>query len=398
MKLLLIVDRFDRSALCEGSWWMGDVAAHAVTLGWRVEAACRDPLGGAPEGVQLHPHGASDFESSIASALVSRPDLVYLATSGPFRPRTIEALGQAPLVVDALDHWPLCPNGDLMRRPAYHRCDLRYPADECGPCAGFERLRDMDSRLRLVARAAAVVVHARFQAERLAGLFDRPIENVSPGVDSQCFHPNPAPPRGERAGELWESRGTRPRVLLLGPPTHARGTGVWLDIMVGVRARQPDAEFVIAGDDPENPGWEAALGTELRELGLAGQVKVIGRLERGDWPAVIASSDVGIAPTLWDDPSGVFVLQAFASAVPVVASGRGVHAELLQHGSGMLASPQSPAIFADRVAMLLAHHQARAAMGEAARLHAVEHHDLAVSLEAIGDVMRRCAGEARRAA
>lgn len=398
MKLLLIVDRFDRSALCESAWWMGDVAAHAVSQGWQVEAVCRDPLDVAPLGVHVHPHGSAGFESALGDGLSSRPDLVYLATPGPFSTRMVEVLGRSPLILDVLTHWPLCPNDDLMWRPSYTRCDLRYPADECGPCAGFERLRDMESRLRLVARATAIVAHARFQAERLSALLGHPVEYVSPGVDSEWFRANPAAPSGEPALALWESRGQRPRVVLLGPPTHARGFGVLLDVMVGVRARVPEAEFVIAGDDPANTGWDRALMTELRELGLAAQVRILGRVDACDWPAVIGTSDVGIAPSLWDDPCGVFVLQAFACAVPVVASGRGSHAELLQHGSGMLASPQSPALFADRVAMLLTHHDARHAMGEAARLHAVEHHDLAVSLDTIGSLMMRCAGEMRRAA
>ncbi|MEO5616340.1 MAG: glycosyltransferase family 4 protein [Candidatus Eisenbacteria bacterium] len=397
MKLLLIVDRFDRSALCEAAWWMSDVATHAVHQGWQVEAACRDALDVAPLGVTAHPHGSAGFESALGDGLSSRPDLVYLATSGPLSTRSVEALGQTRLIVDVLTHWPLCPNDDLMWRPSYHRCDLRYPADECGPCAGFERLRDMESRLRLVARATTIVTHARFQAERLSALLGHAVECVSPGVDSEWFRSNPAVPSSEPALALWESRGQRPRVVLLGPPTHARGTGVLLDVVVGVRARVPDVEFVIAGDDQANSGWDRAFMTELRELGLAAQVRILSRVDACDWPAVIAASDVGIAPSLWDDPCGVFVLQAFACAVPVVASARGAHAELLQHGSGMLASPQSPALFADRVAMLLTHHDARQAMGEAARLHAVEHHDLSVSLDAIGSLMMRCSGELRRA-
>ncbi len=398
MRLLLIADRFDRSVLCEASWWSADVASHAQSLGWRVEAACRDPLAAPPPGVALHPHGAAGFASALADGLAAGPDLVYALSAGPFGGRGVEALAGAPLVVDVFGHWPLCPNDDLMRRPSYRRCELRYPADECGPCAGFDRLRDMELRLRLPGRAAAVVAHARFHAERLRALLGRPVELVGLGVDGECFRPDPAPPSGETARELWASRGRGNRVVLLGPPSHARGLGVLIDVMVGVRARVPDAEFVIAGDDPANPGWEGPLAAECSELGIGSQVRLAGRIEPGDWPAVLASSDVGIAPSLWDDPCGLFVLQAFACGIPVVASGRGIHAELLQHGSGMLASPESPALFADRVAMLLTHHEARAAMGEAARLHAVEHHDLALGLEALGELMRRCAGENRRAA
>jgi len=398
MKLLLIADRFDRSALCEASWWTNEVAAFAINQGWAVEAACREPLAVPPERVVLHPHGSAGFESALSDGLAARPDLVYLTTPGPFGRRMTEALGQSRLIVDVLDHWPLCPNDDLMWRPSFQRCELRYPADECGPCAGFERLREMESRLRLLSRAASVVVHARFQAQRFASLLDAPVEHIGMGVDIDRFHPSPQPPIGEAARQLWDTRGIRPRAILLGPPTVTRGVGALLDVMVGVRARVADAEFVVAGDDPGNAGWQNVMSAELREMGLADHVRIVGRVEPHDWPAVLASCDVGIAPSLWDEPCGLFVLQAFASAVPVVASSRGVHAELLQHGSGMLASPRSPALFADRVAMLLLQRDARHAMGEAARLHAVEHHDLGRCLESLGDLIHRLLDETRHAA
>ena len=398
MKLLLIADRFDRSALCEASWWTEALAQHAVHRGWRVEAVCTDPTSAGPDGVSLWRHGPRGMESALVDALAGRPDLLYVATPGPLAPRLVDAIARGPLLLDVMSHWPICPHDDHMFRPAFRRCEMRYPADACGPCAGLERLRDMETRLKLVRTAASVIVHARFQSERLTGLLERPLETLTLGVDVEHFSTSPAAPQGEAAGRLVASRGMRPRVVLLGPPTQARGLGVLLDIIIGVRARIADAEFVIAGHDPANPAWQAALGHEAKELGLGEHVHLLGPVDPADWPAVIASSDVGIAPGLWDDPCGLFVLQAFASGVPVVASGRGVHAELLQHGSGMLASPQSPAIFADRVAMLLAHREARLTMGDAARLHAVEHHDLGRSLEQVENLMLRAIGELPKAA
>ena len=398
MKLLLIADRFDRSALCEASWWTEALAAHAASRGWRVEAVCLDPASAGPEDVPTYPHGTRGFEGALADALAAEPDLFYVATPGPFSPRLVDVIARGPLLLDVMTHWPVCPNDDLMWRPAFTRCEVRYPADACGPCAGLERLREMEVRKRLVHGAASVVVHARFQNDRLRGLLERPLECVTLGVDLERFSPEPALPRGEAAAALAAARGQRPRVLLLGPPTAARGLGVLLDIVVGVRARVASIEFIVAGSDPANPGWENALGHQLRELGLADDVRLLGRVEPDDWPAVIAACDVGIAPGLWDDPCGLFVLQAFACGVPVVASGRGIHSELLQHGSGMLASPQSPAIFADRVAMLLAHREARLTMGDAARLHAVEHHDLGRSLEQVEMLMMRATGALPKAA
>jgi glycosyltransferase involved in cell wall biosynthesis len=402
MKLLLIVDRLDRSTLCEPAWWMTDVATHAVSLGWKVEAVTRDPHDqptALPAGVTRHAHEGGGFDSALARALASRPDVIHVATPGPFGARTIEALAESPVVLDVMTHWPVCPQDDLMWRPAFSRCEVRYPADACGACAGFERLREMESRLRLVSRASAIVVHARFQAERFRGLFGRPVEWVEPGVDTETFRPDPDPPSPGEVKAFWKSRGTRPRVLLVGPPTQARGFGVLVDLIVGVRVRVPEAEFVVVGDDPANPGWSAALHTQLSELGVAEQLRVFPRVEPGDLSGLIASCDVAISPCLWDEPMGSFILQAFACGLPVVAGGRGASTDLVGHGSGMLASPQSPAIFADRVALLLTHAEARHAMGEAARLHAVEHHDLSVSREAIGEILRgAAAGETRRAA
>ena len=69
MKFLLIADRFDRSALCEASWWTHDVAIHAQEHGWQVEAACLDALAEAPAGVTLLPHGRNGFESAIVDGL-----------------------------------------------------------------------------------------------------------------------------------------------------------------------------------------------------------------------------------------------------------------------------------------------------------------------------------------
>jgi glycosyltransferase involved in cell wall biosynthesis len=338
-------------------------------------------------------HGG-DAPAAIAEALAHGPDLVHLATPGPLGPHVTEILRQTHLVVDVHGHWPLCPHGDLMRRPQFLRCDVRYPADACAACAGFERLREMDSRVRLLGRADAVVAHAPFQADRLTALLERPVEYVDYGVDVERFKSDPEPPKGEATRALFETRGQGKRVLLLGPPQHARGIDRLVDLVVGVRARVPNATFVVAGSDPDNPGWSGVFHTELAELGLGDAVIMIDRLPPDDLPALLVSCDVGVSPAMWDDPGGMFVLQALAAGLPTVTSGRGALAELAEHGSGMLASPDAPAMFADRVAMLLQHPAVRASMGSAARLHAVEHHDDERGMEAMSAIHRRIAGEA----
>jgi len=395
MKLLLIVDQFDRSTLCEPAWWMWDVAEHATEHGHRVEAVtlrARGPEPDVPPGVLVHPHGPDGAESALVGALARNPDVIHLATPGPLSARVIEYLRDAPLLLDVHGHWPVCPQNDLMRRPQYTRCELRYPAEACGACAGMERLREMEIRSRLVARAPSIVTHARFQTERLSTVLGRPVDQVGYGVDTELFRPDPSPPVNSAARALYETRGQGPRAMFLGPPEHARGAGLLVDVLVGVRARVSAASFVVAGCDPANPGWAAAIREELRELGLSSHMEILDSVAPGDLPGVIASCDVAFSPSMWDDVGGLFVLQAFACGIPVVTSGRGGLGELVQHGSGMIASPDTPALFADRIAMLLSHNEARQLMGDAARLHAVEHHDRARSLEALDVIHQRVAG------
>ncbi len=401
MKLLLIVDRFDRSTLCESAWWSWDVAAQAIADGHRVEAVCLcadEPEADTPAGVTVYPHsGPHDAAVALATALARQPDVVHLGTPGPLGPHVTDILRHSPLVVDVHGHWPVCPQGDLMRRPTFQRCDLRYPADACATCAGFERLREMESRTRLLARAPAIVAHAPFQAYRLSGLLERAVPCVGYGVDTQRFRPDPPAAADEGMRELIETRDRR-RVLFLGPPTHSRGVDFFLDVVVGVRARAPGTRFIVAGADPENPGWAQTFFTEAGEMGIAGEITVLDRVPPDDLPALLAACDVGVSPALWDDAGGMFVLQALAAGLPTVTSGRGILAQLAEFGAGMVASPETAGQFADRVAMLLAHPAARAVMSEAARLHAVEHHDRGRSLEAIDAIHRQVAGESLRRA
>ena len=96
MRLLLIVDQFDRSTLCEPAWWMWDVAEHAAAHGHRVEAItlrANTPEADAPPGVQVHPHGPDGIESALVAALARHPDVIHLATPGP-----ISARGRSPRV------------------------------------------------------------------------------------------------------------------------------------------------------------------------------------------------------------------------------------------------------------------------------------------------------------
>jgi glycosyltransferase involved in cell wall biosynthesis len=349
-------------------------------------------------GVAVRESGPEGFEVALGDALERQPDVVHVASAGPLGPRVIEILRELPVLVDVHDFWPICPNDDLLRRPRLLPCGEHYPFQGCGACAGLSRLRAMEDRLELLASARAIVAHSSFNRVRLNAGLGRAIELLDYGVDTTRFRPDPDPPLSPEVGVLFASR-ERPRVLFLGPPAHARGADKLIDLLVAVKARFPQVEFVVAGRDPANPDWDQVFRAEARELGLGDHVNVLPMVPMSDLPALYASCHLGIAPVVANEPGGLFVLQALAAGLPVVASPAGAIQEIVRQGEeGLLIPARETASFANAICTLLVDPQARAALGETARLTAVEHHDLARTVFALEELYHRLRESKFRAA
>ncbi len=68
---------------------------------------------------------------------------------------------------------------------------------------------------------------------------------------------------------------------------------------------------------------------------------------------IFRESDVYVAPSIWNDPFPLSVLEAMASGLPVVASQVGGISEQLRYGGGVLIPPNNPARLADALQELL---------------------------------------------
>ncbi len=403
MKLLFIVDGVECSHLSEPALWLAELAALWAARGHRVEAVCLNALEPwqtpeDPPGVAVRRPGREGFEAALGDALEQAPDVVHVASPGPVGSRVIEILRGLPVLVDVHDFWPICPNDDLLRRPRLLPCGEHYPFQGCGACAGLSRLRAMEERLDLLASARLVLAHSSFNRVRLNAGLGRAIELLGYGVDTTRFRPDPDPPLSPEVGALFASR-ERPRALFLGPPTHARGADKLIDLVVAVKARLPQVEFVIAGRDAANPDWDQVFRAEARELGIADHVRVLPTVPAGDLPALYAACHVAIAPLIANEAGGLFVLQALAAGLPVVASPAGAIQDLVRQGAeGLLIPARDTGAFADGIRMLLADPHARAALGETARLTAVEQHDRERSLFALEEMYHRLRESKFRAA
>jgi len=394
LKILLIADGLEGSDLSESAIWLTDVVARWAERGHHVQVLCLRPPEAwqepeDPPGVTVFRPSRDVFEEVLGEALAVEPEVVHVATSGPLGPRVIEILRELPVLLDVHDYWPICPNDDLLRRPRLSACGEHYPFQGCGACAGLSRLRAMDERAALAASARIVVTHSSFNRVRLNAGLGRPIELLDYGVDTTRFCAEPAPPQSPEIAALL-SASERPRVLFLGPPTHARGAGVLLDLLVALRARLPDAEFVVAGRDPGNPDWHHMFLTEAREMGLSQHARALPSVPPGDLAALVACCQVAIAPAVGPEAGGLFMLQAMAAGLPIVASPLGSIQDLVRQGEeGLLVSPKDTSAFATALWTLLIDPMARISFGESGRLTVIERHDFERTLLQLEETYHR---------
>jgi glycosyltransferase involved in cell wall biosynthesis len=394
VKVLLVADRLDASSLSESGLWLASIATGLARRGHSLRILCTvaSEPGEAtedPPGIPVWRPGGNAFDDALGEALAAEPDVVHVATAGPLGARVVESLRELRVLLDVHGFWPVCPNGDLLRRPGFHACGEHFPYAGCGPCAGLSRMRAMDERTALASAARLIVTHSVFNRVRLNAGLGRTIEVLDYGVDGERFRPDPDPPGAPDVAALI-AHPERPRVLLLGPPTPARGGLRIVDLLTAIRVRHPEAEFVVAGRDPENPDIDQVIVAEARELGLARHLHALPRVAPADLPALLAACRVAVAPGPGYEGGGLFVLQAMACGLPVVAAPLGALQDLLHDGeTGMFVAPRDVAGLANAVCGLLGDDAHRRALGTAGRREALGGHALADTLTRLEGLYER---------
>jgi glycosyltransferase involved in cell wall biosynthesis len=381
VKLLVLASGLETSALDPAACWMYELTGRLAARGHRVSVLCtgspeRAESAEDPTGVNVWRGAGDGLVAALTGALALEPDLVHVAVTGPLAPELAATLKGAPVLVDLLDWSALCPAGDLLTRPRGEACELHYPVAPCGSCAGLSRTREMDALSQLARAGHRVVAHASYVRDRATLALGRGVSLLPVGVDATRFTQSPGPPLAPEVAAIASQR-DRPRVLLLGPPTPARGGDRLLDLLIALNARVPGVELIVAGTDPGHPDVMHILLAEAKELGLAAQLRMLPQVARGDLPALLAAADVALAPGIGPEPLGLAIVQALATGLPVVAHPSGAVRGLLEDGrAGVLVSAHPMGPFADAVAQVLTDRTARRALGENARLAAIERHEL----------------------
>ena len=84
----------------------------------------------------------------------------------------------------------------------------------------------------------------------------------------------------------------------------------------------------------------AELRTAANRAGIADRVRFLG--QRADVPRLMAAADVFCQPNIGPEPFGIVFVEALYAGLPVVTSGFGGAAEIVDQTCGVLTTPGDP--------------------------------------------------------
>jgi glycosyltransferase involved in cell wall biosynthesis len=150
-------------------------------------------------------------------------------------------------------------------------------------------------------------------------------------------------------------------VLFLGRLSPEKGVDLLLHAWKSVSPQ--GRKLVIAGDGPDSDKLKV-LATSLNLK----NVEFVGYLNPERQRAIWAESAFSVIPSIWREPFGLVLLEAWAQARPCVAFRAGALEELIHHGvDGLLADPLSPASLGKQIQFLIDRPSPCVSMGEAGR-------------------------------
>ncbi len=138
---------------------------------------------------------------------------------------------------------------------------------------------------------------------------------------------------------------------------------------------------------PEHRPYLAKIESQMKSWGLAGEFRYHGALDRAQKVAFLHSIDVLSVPSTYREPKGLYLLEAMACSVPVVAPRHGAFPKILARtGGGLLAQPDDPSSFADGLAAIRNRPDQAREMGRNGAAGVQQHYSVAKMADRVLDI------------
>ncbi len=235
------------------------------------------------------------------------------------------------------------------------------------------RRRAIEQMRALAEHVDAFIVFNRFYASYMQQYLSLPAEKfhvVSLGINLDDF----AAVNGRR--ELATNRS--PTIGYLARLAPEKGLHLLVDAFIHLRQQSPKSttRLLVAGWlGQQNRAYANAQFAKLRQAGLQDAFTYLGVIDRQQKLDFLGQIDVLSVPTVFQDPKGLYVLEALAAGVPVVQPAHGAFTELIEStAGGHLVPPHNAQLLAHGLQQLLDDHGRRRHLGLTGQANVAQRH------------------------
>jgi glycosyltransferase involved in cell wall biosynthesis len=168
---------------------------------------------------------------------------------------------------------------------------------------------------------------------------------------------------------------------------------LWAESSTRSGAAGPCRLEVAGSLSPQHREYLARVERQMKEWGLGGEFRYHGAVDRDGKIAFLRSVDVLSVPATYEEPKGMFLLEAMANGVPVVQPRRGAFPEIIEKtGGGLLVDPDDPASLAEGLARLAREPALAADLARRGLAGVAAHYDVAHMTDRTLDVFQELVG------
>ncbi len=238
-----------------------------------------------------------------------------------------------------------------------------------------DRQRVLELMQGLVPQVDRFIVHSRFYADKMSGLLQIPQDKIV--VLPLAIDATPFSSQARSQARSQAALGDQRNIGYLARLAPEKGLHHLVDAFINLSARagNENVRLHIAGwQGEQHKAYVDELNGRLQASGTLDRVHFHGSPDLAGKTEFLKQIDVLCVPTDYQDPKGLFVLEAWASGVPVVQPEHGAFPELLAaSGGGCLVPPGNPVALADQLHALLADAPLRQRLGAAGKQYVQAH-------------------------